>query len=140
LQTPLLDYETLSQNTSMLVSDVDIASMKTCWRIQDCGHCLVSKENCGWCPYSATCVPLPKGGNILSPIRNKHICPLPWQERWELRTAPFGCNCSTTSFLVSMGTVLGTIFALILLYLLYKLIKWMTLAAKREKEWLGITC
>jgi hypothetical protein len=61
---------------------------------------------------------------------------MPWQERWELRTAPFGCNCSTTSFLVSVGTVAGTIVALILLYLLVKLIKYINIVLKaRNGGW-----
>jgi hypothetical protein len=81
---------------------------------------------------SGTCVPLPKNGHLLSPVNNAHICPT-WQERYELRTPTFGCNCSTTSFLVSIITVLSTIAALVLFYLLIKLIAWARLAAKGRK-------
>lgn len=75
-----------------------------------------------------------------------------WQERFELRTPTFGCNCSTTSFIVSLITVFSTIAAyvvssfhlpsvtnpnadhsLILLYLLVKLIYWARLAATGRK-------
>jgi hypothetical protein len=64
-------------------------------------------------------------------MANAHICPLPWQERWELRTAPFGCNCSTTSFLVSAATILATLVGLIVLIFLFKLFKWI------GKAWVG---
>jgi hypothetical protein len=53
---------------------------------------------------------------------------MPQDERWELRTRTFGCNCSTTSFLVSLITVFSTIAALILLYLLVKAVKWLRVA------------
>lgn len=96
-----------------------------CWRRNDCGSCLSSSgpQDCGWCPYSATCVPLPSShSTILSPINNPHICPFPWQERYELRTRPFGCNCSTTSFLVALITCVSTLVGALVLWGLVKLL------------------
>ncbi|KAF2422188.1 hypothetical protein EJ08DRAFT_597031 [Tothia fuscella] len=123
---------------SNTTSDIDDENKHwlNCWKRNNCGSCLSSKDNCGWCPYSATCVPLPKNGNVLSPIRNDKICPFPFQERYELRTSTFGCNCSTTSFLVSLVTVFSTIAALLLLYLLVKLIQWARIGAQgRNGGW-----
>jgi len=110
--------------TSIINDDEDYERLIRCWKIQDCGHCVGSNDNCGWCPYSSTCVPLPQGGNLLSPVTHPNICPMPWQERWELRSAPFGCNCSTTSLLVAIITVLSTLVGLALLVLLIKIVKW----------------
>jgi hypothetical protein len=61
--------------------------------------------------------------HLLSPITDEHICPMPWQERWELRTKTLGCNCSTTTFLAALGTCVGTLLALILLWVLWKIVK-----------------
>jgi len=113
----------ISNYTAVHPSKDENLHLMQCWRIQDCGHCVVSKHSCGWCPYSSTCVPLPKHGHLLSPIHNAHICPMPWQERWELRTAPFGCNCSTTTFLAALITCASTIVSLIVLWLLYKILR-----------------
>lgn len=54
---------------------------------------------------------------------------MPWQERWELRT--FDCNCSTTSFLVSVATILATLVGLFVLVYLAKLVRWIA------KAWVG---
>ena len=48
---------------------------------------------------------------------------MPWQERWELRTGTFGCNCSTTTFLAAIITCASTLGGLVLLWLLLKLIR-----------------
>jgi len=47
---------------------------------------------------------------------------MPWQERWELRTKTFGCNCSTTTFLAAITTCLSTLVGLVILVGLIKLI------------------
>jgi hypothetical protein len=99
----------------------DYLHLLQCWRIQNCGHCIVSKHNCGWCPYSATCVPMPPGGHLLSPIHYDSLCPMGWEERWELRTGTFGCNCSTTTFLAALITCLSTLVSLLVLWILWKL-------------------
>ena len=48
---------------------------------------------------------------------------MPWQERWELRTATFGCNCSTTTFLAALITCVSTLASLVVLWILFKLLK-----------------
>ncbi|EME43312.1 hypothetical protein DOTSEDRAFT_63563 [Dothistroma septosporum NZE10] len=83
-----------------------------CWRISDCQSCVHSKHGCGWCPMSATCVP---STNLLNPVSNSDICPLR-SERFELRTKTLGCDCSTTTLLSVVVTVLVTLAALGLLY------------------------
>jgi len=108
----------ISQFKSQYASDEDFLK---CWRLQSCGSCLSSDDNCGWCPYSSLCVPLPKNGHLLSPIWYDDICPFPWQERWELRTSTFGCNCSTTTFLAALITCLSTLLSLLLLWVIVKL-------------------
>ncbi|KAK5694886.1 hypothetical protein LTR97_009477 [Elasticomyces elasticus] len=85
-----------------------------CWKIQDCGSCTHSKDGCGWCPYSSTCVPTT---NLLKPLSDANICPLK-SERFELRTKALGCGCSTTTFLSVFVTVFATIAALALIGLL----------------------
>jgi hypothetical protein len=64
-----------------------------------------------------------KYDNLLSPIRKAHICPMPRQERWELRTRTFGCKCSTTTFLAALITCVSTLASLLVLWLLFKLVK-----------------
>jgi len=80
-------------------------------------------------PQSGICVPLPRNGSILdstllAPIQHDDICPFPWQERWELRTKPFGCNCSTTTFLAALITCLSTLVALFVLWSSLKILGW----------------
>jgi len=95
-----------------------------CWRVQDCGSCLKSSDHCAWCPISGTCVPLGRRESILSPLRSPEICPLPRLERWELRAAPFGCGCSTTTLLAVFGTFDGTLVVIAVLAILTRLFKW----------------
>ncbi|RDI84228.1 hypothetical protein Vi05172_g5652 [Venturia inaequalis] len=48
------DEVLLARNTSSfwITNDKDDdKQLRQCWRIQDCGHCVASKHNCGWCPY-----------------------------------------------------------------------------------------
>jgi len=58
---------------------------------------------------------------------------MPWQERWELRTGMFGCNCSTTTFLAALITCLSTIASLLILWLLWALMRaiWLSVRAPR---------
>jgi hypothetical protein len=53
---------------------------------------------------------------------------MPWQERYELRTSTFGCNCSTTTFLAAIITFVSTLAALVLLWGLFTVLKWLVLA------------
>jgi len=108
------------------------SDLALCWRIQDCGSCLASPNNCAWCPYSSACVALPDGGNLFSPIRKASICPL-WQERWELRTSTFGCNCSTTTFLVALITCAATLVSLVLLWGTVKALTWTLIAIRQSR-------
>jgi len=89
-----------------------------CWRIQDCNNCLKSDYRCGWCPYSSTCIP---ANSLLDPVTRPGVCPH-WAERWELRTRPLGCYCSTITFLTSLVTILCTIVGLFLLYGVWRLL------------------
>ncbi|KAF2402928.1 hypothetical protein EJ06DRAFT_527903 [Trichodelitschia bisporula] len=106
----------------------------TCWALQSCTSCLAHAA-CGWCPYSSTCVPLPSSSlpPLLLPLSKAHICPLPWQERYELRTAPLGCGCSTTSLLVGLGAVGGTLVALLVGWLLVWVLGWIYAAERAER-------
>ena len=54
-------------------------------------------------------------------------------ERWELRTKAFGCNCSTTTFLAVLISILSTMGALIFLWILWKLVRaiWLSIRAPR---------
>jgi hypothetical protein len=58
---------------------------------------------------------------------------MPWQERWELRTKLFGCNCSTTTFLAAFITCISTLVSLLVLWLLWKLLRalWLSVRAPR---------
>jgi len=75
-----------------------------------------------WYEQSSTCVPIPTGhASLLAPIRNSRICPL-FDERFELRTATFGCGCSTLTLLTSIITVLCTVAGFLLLWGLFSVI------------------
>jgi hypothetical protein len=71
-------------------------------------------------PQSSTCVPV--SGTLLSPLSHQ-ICPLA-SERYELRTATLGCNCSTYTLLSIIITVFSTIGALVLVSVVLWLLKW----------------
>lgn len=79
---------------------------------------------------SQTCVPLPTTSTnpfsktILAPMSYPSICPFPWQERWELRTKPFGCNCSTTTFIAALITCVSTLVSLLILISLLRCLRW----------------
>lgn len=94
-----------------------------CWRHQSCYNCIHETRSCGWCPYTSTCVPIPSRMSLLSPVSNAHVCPLR-DERFELRTKALGCECSTTTLLSIVVTVLATIAAMGLLYGLGRVVWW----------------
>jgi hypothetical protein len=110
-----------------------------CWRLQTCDSCISSDGPCGWCAISQTCVPIVDHGTvlpILAPIRNESICPLGWQERWELRNKTFGCRCSTMTLLSVVIAVASTIVGILLIWSIIQLGKWMVWKWKsRGKEW-----
>jgi hypothetical protein len=74
-------------------------------------------------------------GNLLSPVFNARNCPLPWAERWELRTPLFGCNCSTTTFLAAVTTCVSTLLSILLFLGLGKLVKWSWIAWQARGGW-----
>jgi hypothetical protein len=111
----------------------------SCWRLQTCDLCVSSRHICAWCAVSQTCVPNLNHGTllpILAPIRNENVCPLGWQERWELRTPSFGCRCSTMTFMSVVIAVLSTIVATLLLWGVVMLGRWGVGKWKRSgKDW-----
>lgn len=122
-QTPITSLHPDTIATKNLTTTSSRAA--ACWRNQDCKSCTHDKHNCGWCPYSSSCIP---ASSLLDPIfssssshkknKNKHknnfACPLP-SEHYELRTATLGCGCSTTTLLSVVVTVFATIATLVLL-------------------------
>ena len=92
----------------------------SCWGAQDCRSCLKSKSVCGWCPYTSTCVP---ANSLLDPIKNPDICPH-WAERWELRTKPLGCYCSTITLFSVLVTILCTAVGLVILFGIFRSVQW----------------
>lgn len=105
----------------------------------DCASCLASHDPCAWCAISQACVPNSQHGTlipILAPIRNEDICPLGWRERWELRSRPFGCRCSTMTFMSVVVAVLSTMIGIFLIWSMVNLGKWAVRKwRKRGKEW-----
>lgn len=98
-----------------------------CWRLQNCDSCLASSDACAWCAVSQTCVPNTDQGTllpILAPIRNVNICPLGWQERWELRTKTFGCRCSTMTLMSVVVAVLSSLLGVLLIWVAVRLGLW----------------
>ncbi|KAJ5364948.1 uncharacterized protein N7496_010661 [Penicillium cataractarum] len=61
---------------------------------------------------SSACVPNSARLPILAPIGSSHICPLGFEERWELRTLPFGCNASSLTVISVVVSILGTLAAI----------------------------
>lgn len=110
-----------------------------CWRLQTCDLCISSHDPCAWCAVSQTCVPNFDHGTlfpILAPIRNENICPLGWQERWELRSKTFGCRCSSMTFMSVVFTGLSTTVGILLLWTIVKSWKWIFRRWKRRgKDW-----
>jgi hypothetical protein len=131
------DVSTFQEPSDSLISK--------CMRLQDCGSCL-SSSSCSWCPVvcfpplahlptpslltiyiskTSFCVPNTSPIPILAPFTNPSICPLAHgRERWELRTRPLGCNCSTITFLTSVISVIATLTAILLLILATWVGKW----------------
>ena len=110
-----------------------------CWRLQSCDTCLRSARPCSWCAVSQTCVPnevFRWPFSILAPIKNENVCPLGWRERWEMRSKPFSCRCSSMTFVSVVVAVLSTLVGVLLLWLISLLVrllwrKW----KKREGDW-----
>ncbi|KAJ5358875.1 uncharacterized protein N7496_011288 [Penicillium cataractarum] len=63
---------------------------------------------------SSACVPNSARLPILAPIGSSHICPLGSEERWELRTLPFGCNASSLTVISVVISILGTLAAIMI--------------------------
>ncbi|KAF2734643.1 hypothetical protein EJ04DRAFT_436720 [Polyplosphaeria fusca] len=115
----------------------DRERLELCWGYTDCGDCHRSRGFCGWCAISSTCLPLPtdtlsRAFPLLSPMRYKFICAL-GPERFELRTSGLGCQVSTITFLTSIVTIFCTLFGVLVLYSLIKLIKGCIFAGKAKK-------
>ncbi|KAK3080092.1 hypothetical protein LTS18_003140 [Coniosporium uncinatum] len=112
--------------------DDDDEHLRRCWRRNSCGICL-SDRTCGWCESSNTCVPLPPSHPLsfplLSPLHSKdpQICPLA-SERWELRTATLGCECSSTTLVAAIITCACTLAGVVVLWGLITLVAWATTA------------
>ena len=108
-----------------------------CWRLQTCDSCLRCPHPCSWCAISQTCVPNDRSTiPILAPIRNENICPLGWQERWEMRAKPFSCRCSTMTFMSVVVSVLSTLLTVLAIWLLQKLFRWSWRRwKKRQSGW-----
>jgi hypothetical protein len=60
---------------------------------------------------------------LLAPLTDPDICPY-WNERWEVRTRTLGCHVSTITFLTAVGSVLGTLVFLGLVWGLVKMGRW----------------
>lgn len=69
---------------------------------------------------------------LLSPTRHKFICAM-GPERFELRTSGLGCQVSTITFLTSIVTIFCTLFGVLVLYGLVKVIKWIAFASGARK-------
>ncbi|KAF2718998.1 hypothetical protein K431DRAFT_252222 [Polychaeton citri CBS 116435] len=93
--------------------------LSACWQHQNCNACLGDNSECGWCPSSNACIP---ANSLFEPVRNKDVCPSR-SDRFELRTKALGCNCSTTTLLSVLVTILCTIAALVLLYYIFILVR-----------------
>lgn len=111
--------------------------LKRCWSHQTCHRCLDSSD-CSWCPYVSlfwvqsffdmdfvandmasktwSCVPNKYPIPFLAPLYDEKICPAK-QERWELRTRPLGCDCSTTTTISVIVSVVGTLLVVALAFL-----------------------
>jgi hypothetical protein len=111
----------------------------SCWARQICDSCISSRDPCAWCAVSQACVPNIDHGTllpILAPMRNEKICPLGWQERWELRTKTFGCRCSTMTFMSVVIAVLSSMVGVLLIWAAGKLGRWSVRRWKsRRKGW-----
>ena len=65
-------------------------------------------------------------------MRYDSICALR-SERFELRTSGLGCQVSTITFLTSIVTIFCTLFGVLVLYSLFKCVKWAGLGARASK-------
>jgi hypothetical protein len=108
-----------------------------CWRLQFCDTCLRSARPCSWCAVSQTCVPneiFRWPFSILAPIKNENVCPLGWRERWEMRSKPFSCRCSSMTFLSVVVAVLSTLIGVLLLWLISLLLRFLWRKWKKRQE------
>ncbi|OAP54262.1 hypothetical protein AYL99_11363 [Fonsecaea erecta] len=115
-------------NTSNIPGN-DLDLFFHCWIQPHCPSCLSASNPypCSWCATSQTCVPntiysYPFG--ILSPLKSAEICPLAWRERWEMRARPFGCRCSSMTFVSVVVAVLATLMGLCLIWTGLRVGRW----------------
>lgn len=114
-------------NTSILPTTANDDLLFHCWPHFTCETCLASPYPCAWCATSSSCVPndlFPSPFGILTPLKSDSICPLAWRERWEMRSKPFSCRCSTMTLMSVVVAVLGTLVGLVLLWELWCLGRW----------------
>ncbi|VUC27825.1 unnamed protein product [Clonostachys rosea] len=107
-------------------SETDKEHFYRCWSRTSCPNCL-DAEGCSWCPYlvgadeqdvkSWSCVPNPYKIPFLAPAYDKHTCPA-WQEQWEIRTRPLGCNVSSVTTLTATVSIVGSFVVLLLSFLI----------------------
>jgi hypothetical protein len=121
------------------VSSSDLDLFFHCWIQPHCPACLSSTNPypCSWCATSQTCVPniifeYPFG--ILAPIKSPDVCPLRWREKWEMRARPFGCRCSSMTFMSTVVAVVVTLLSLLMIWLGIKLGSWMRRKWKARRE------
>jgi hypothetical protein len=138
-----VENETRPINDHMKISNQDLDLFTHCWRLQSCNGCLTTTRPCSWCATSQTCVPNEVFSwpfSILAPIKTENVCPLGWKERWEMRSKPFSCRCSSMTFVSVVVAVLSTLVGVLLLWLLALFVqlllrKW----RKREDGWWRIS-
>ncbi|OAR02420.1 hypothetical protein LLEC1_06180 [Akanthomyces lecanii] len=98
----------------------DFEHFLRCWAQQDCGRCINTAE-CSWCPYPRkkktwACVPNKQQPAFLAPIYNEDVCPAR-DERWELRSQPFGCRVSTSTVFSTAIAINVTLLVVLVLWL-----------------------
>jgi hypothetical protein len=108
-----------------------------CWRLQTCDSCLHTSQPCSWCATSQTCIPNEVFNwpfSILAPIKTENVCPLGWRERWEMRSKPFSCRCSSMTFVSVVVAILATLVGVLVLWLLAGLVRFLLRKWKQRKE------
>lgn len=126
------DIQATRANFTLYVNHDDEHFLR-CWKHQTCKGCLAASQ-CGWCPFTWSCVPNTSNMPLLAPAYNENICPH-WAERWELRTRPLGCQVSSITSLTAIVTIVSTLVFVLLMVSLVMAIRRFWQYHKKHPGW-----
>lgn len=147
------NVDSIRSNFTAAAGD-DVERLLRCWIHQGCDSCLKTKA-CSWCPFVSlitapfltrriitnmplwtwSCVPNDHTIPLLAPAYEKDVCPYS-DERWEIRTQPFGCRVSSTTSITAIVSAFTVLVSILWVFGFMALVaRLRRLHASRKSRW-----